>query len=284
MTEDSSVAYKMKLAEDIIRKAIELYKPVNVLLMVSGGHDSVTNAHVSASILDKLKVIYSVYHGDTTIGIKEVQYYVADICELFEWSLYVRRPPNPEDWYDNIVAKHGFPGPTRSAHQFMYRRLKERALRHFVTHEIKSSPHARENVLLLSGVRKDESLIRMGYQETMSKDASRCWVNPIFYWSEQNCKDYMKKHNIPKNPVKEKICISGECLCGAFAKREEYMEIKHAYPEVFKRLQNLHRIATENGHPWDWASGPNEWKKEQKKSKMFMCIGCEKKYEQQQLF
>src|ERR1700689_4484474 len=214
---------KEESAEKIIREALLEYKPVAVVLMVSGGHDSVTNAHISASILKNIGIMdFVVYHGDTTIGIPETQYYVMDICDLYEWSLHVRRAPNPDDWYDNIVAKHGFPGPTRSAHQFMYRRLKERALRHFVTHTLKSSPFARENVLLLSGVRKDESLIRMGYQETMSKDASRCWANPIFYWSEQDCKDYMKANLMPLNPVKERICISGECLCGAFASKEEY--------------------------------------------------------------
>lgn len=268
----------------IIELAVEYYKPVKTVLMVSGGHDSITNAHASASALKDMGIDPIVYHGDTTIGIPETQQYVRNICSLYGWQLFIRKPPKKEDWYDSIVAKYGFPGPTRSSHQFMYRRLKERGLRAFVTQELKSGRFKRENVLLLSGVRKDESLIRMGYSETMSKDSSRCWANPIFYWSEQDCKDYMAAHSIPLNPVKERICISGECLCGAFASREEYAEICAAYPSVGKRLKELHQVAIDNGHPWDWASGPNEWKKSQRQIKMPMCVGCEKKYEQQLLF
>lgn len=268
----------MTTPEEIISGAVDKYKPVKVLLMVSGGHDSVTNAFVSSLILQKMGISFGVYHGDTTIGIPQTQQYVKDICEKYDWPLFIRRPPNPIDHYDNIVAKYGFPGPTKTSHQYMYRRLKERALRHFVTHEVKSSPHARQNVLLLSGVRRDESMIRMGYSEVMSKDASRCWANPIFYHTEDDCKEIMLLNGIPKNPVKERICISGECLCGCFAKLEEYNEIKNAYPEVYQRLERLREIAAENGHPWEWASGPNQWKKEQRQAKnMHMCVGCEKK-------
>jgi 3'-phosphoadenosine 5'-phosphosulfate sulfotransferase (PAPS reductase)/FAD synthetase len=246
---------------------------------VSGGHDSVSNAYVSADILNSLAIPFAVYHGDTTIGIPETQEYVKSICQLNNWQLFIRRPPKEIDWYGNIVAKYGFPGPTKSSHQYMYRRLKERALRHFVTHECKSSPKKRENVLLLSGVRKQESQIRMGYVEEINKDASRVWANPIFYWSEEDVKEYMIRNNIPRNPVKEKMCISGECLCGAFATTSEWTELKINYPEVAKRIEALHQIAISNGNPWHWSSGPNQWKKEQKSNKGigFMCVGCESK-------
>lgn len=272
----------MKSAEQIITEAIALYNPVKVVLMVSGGHDSITNAHVSARILKRLGLSFVVYHGDTTIGIPETQLYVKEICTMYGWDLVIRRNNNPIEHYDAIVEKFGFPGPTRSAHQLMYRLLKERALRKFVTHECKSSPRSRENVLLLTGVRKQESLIRMGYTAEYSKDASKIWCSPIFYWSESECDDYMVKNSIPRNPVKDKICISGECLCGAFAGKEEWAEIKACYPETAKRIEKLHEKAKANGKPWHWASGPNEWKASQLKKIQpelnFMCVGCEKKY------
>ena len=268
----------MTTPEEIISGALNKYKPVKVLLMVSGGHDSITNAFVSSQILQNMRVDFGIYHGDTTIGIPQTQQYVKDICEKYNWPLFIRKSPNKMDHYDNIVKKYGFPGPTKTSHQYMYRRLKERGLRHFVTHEVKLSPYSRQNVLLLSGVRRDESVIRMGYNEVMSKDSSRCWANPIFYYTEDNCAEIMLINGIPKNPVKEKICISGECLCGCFARMEEYIEICESYPEVGERLRQLHELAKENGHPWGWASGPNEWKKEQKQTNnMHMCVGCEKK-------
>lgn len=268
----------MKDARSIITEALTKYNPVKVVLLVSGGHDSVTNAHVSASILDELGVRFSVYHGDTTIGIPATQDYVKLICERYLWRLSIRKPPNKKDWYENLVAKFGFPGPTKLSHQIMYRSLKERALNQFVTYSCKSSVFARENVLLLTGVRAEESKIRMGYTETTVKDKSKVWCNPIFYWSEDECNSYMAANNIPRNPVKDKICISGECLCGAFAGKEEWAEIKFNYPEVAAKIEELRKIAEANGKPWGWASGPTEWKKEQKiknQASMFMCVGCE---------
>lgn len=269
----------MKTPKQIIEDALTVYRPIHIMIMVSGGHDSITNAHVCSSILNKLEIPFTIYHGDTTIGIPETQEYVKRICDLYNWDMVICKPPDPNDHYDAIVEKYGFPGPTKSSHQYMYRRLKERALRWYVTHRVKNKPVARENVLLLSGVRKDESAIRMGYEVEHTKDNSRCWANPIFHWSEEDCSRYMQLNEIPRNPVKEKICISGECLCGAFARNEEWMEIKACYPEVAARIEELQQKAAANGKPWHWASGPNEWKKQQKENKkMFMCVGCEKKY------
>jgi 3'-phosphoadenosine 5'-phosphosulfate sulfotransferase (PAPS reductase)/FAD synthetase len=181
------------------------------------------------------------------------------------------------------VKKWGFPGPTSRSHQICYRFLKERALRKFVTYECKTAPKKRENVLLLTGIRKQESRIRMGYIDEAQKEGSRVWSNPIFWWSTEKCEQYMDKHQLPRNPVKDKICISGECLCGAFADHGEYMEIKESYPHVAQRIDELHEMAKENGHPWHWSSGPTEWYKNNPPGQlnMFMCVGCETKREEQ---
>jgi 3'-phosphoadenosine 5'-phosphosulfate sulfotransferase (PAPS reductase)/FAD synthetase len=270
-------------SEQILIDAIEKYKPVRIVLMFSGGHDSLVNSHVCAQILTKLKLDFTVYHGDTTIGIKETQEYVINICSKFHWKLEIRKPPKRQDWYDRLVERFGFPGPTRQSHQICYRRLKERALNHFVTHECKTTPFSRENILLCSGIRKQESKIRMGYVNETTKVASKVWTNPIFYFTEEDIKKYMLKHNLPRNPVKDKICISGECLCGAFAGHEEWTEIKACYPEAAKKIEDLHELAKKNGKLWPWSSGPTKWLKHNPKNQisMFMCVGCDdKNYEE----
>lgn len=269
----------MQEPKEIILNAIREYNPVKIALLFSGGHDSLVSSHVSATVLNELGIPFIVYHGDTTIGIPETQQYVKDVCQLMGWELAIRKPPKKQDHYEEIVRKHGFPGPTKASHQYMFRRLKERALKAWVTHEAKSGPYKRENVLLLSGIRKSESRIRMGYTVHTKKEDSRVWSNPIFFWSKQACERYMKAHNLPRNPVKDAICISGECLCGAFAGREEYAEIKACFPHVAKRIDELTEIAKENGHPWPWSMGPNEWYKNHPPGQMdmFMCVGCEEK-------
>lgn len=271
----------MKTSRQILMAAIEQYRPVKIALMFSGGHDSLTNTHVCAAILKELDIPFIVYHGDTTIGIPETQQYVREVCKRFRWNLAIRKPPNKKDHYEELVKRFGFPGPTKPAHQIMYRSLKERALKAFVTHECKSRPYSRENVLLCSGARKDESDIRMGYQLETTKDDSRVWTNAIFYWTEKQCEAYMKEHDLPRNPVKDKICISGECLCGAFAGKEEFAEIKACYPETAARIEALHETAIANGHLWPWSSGPTKWRKHNKPGQMnmFMCVGCENKKE-----
>lgn len=271
----------MKLPKEILYEAIEKYAPIKIALLFSGGHDSLVNTHICANILNNWGLPFVIYHGDTTIGIPETQDFVKNVCTKYGWQLEIRQPPNKKDWYDELIKRFGFPGPTKMAHQIMYRSLKERALMKFVTHECKINPYSRRSVLLCSGVRKDESRIRMGYVSETIKEDSRVWANPIFYFSEKDCEKYMKEHDLPRNPVKDKICISGECLCGAFAGKEEFAEIKESYPETAARIEALHKLAAANGHPWPWSSGPTEWRKNNPPGKMnmFMCVGCESKRE-----
>jgi 3'-phosphoadenosine 5'-phosphosulfate sulfotransferase (PAPS reductase)/FAD synthetase len=264
--------------KDIIREAIDKFSPIRVLLLFSGGHDSLCSTHVSASILNEINIPFEVYHGNTTIGIKETRQYVIDTCELFGWRLVIREPPREKDRYESLVLNHGFPGPTKKSHQIMYRCLKERALRAYVTHEVKSSPFARENVLLISGVRKHESIIRMGYTWTVKKEYSRVWCNPIFFWHKKDCENYMKENKLPRNRVKDVLGISGECLCGCFSDSGEYDKLVQHYPEAAEEIDRLDDLTTNAGFPWGWSSGPTEWNKQQQSDKatMNMCIRCKK--------
>lgn len=239
----------MKTPEQIISDAIETYKPIKIALLFSGGHDSLVSTHACSMILQKMNTDFVVYHGDTTIGIPETQQYVKEICKKYGWKLVIRKPPKRTDYYDELIKRFGFPGPTKQSHQIMYRRLKERAINKFVTHECKSSPHTRETVILFTGIRKQESRIRMGYINETSKENSKVWSNPIFWWSKIQCEKYMVENNLPRNPVKDRICISGECLCGAFAGKEELAEIRAAYPDVAKKLDELHELAKKTAFP-----------------------------------
>lgn len=269
----------------IINSAIEMYKPIKILLLFSGGHDSLCSTHYCANYLKSIGLDFEIYHGNTGIGIKQTFAYVKFICKKFGWKLNVGVPPSGETYRD-IVLRWGFPKSTYQGHQMCYIRLKERALRAFVTHKCKSKPYARENVLLLTGIRKSESRIRMGYVEETRKEASRVWSSPIFYWEEQDIDSYMAKHSLPRNPVKDKLCISGECLCGAFEVKELLAEIKECYPETYNEIQNLKALAKERGLNDIWG-GVSAYKPKRKVNKrqlnMFMCIGCEDKFRESPL-
>lgn len=263
---------------EIISQAIDHYKPIKALLLFSGGHDSLVSTHVAASILKEMNLDFYVYHGDTTIKIPETQQFVKYVCSMFDWPLIIASPPNEKDSYESIVTKYGFPGPSLQSHQFMYRRLKERALNHTITHVIKTSPHSRENVLLISGVRKFESRVRMGYIDHTRKENSKIWCNPLFWWEKSTCEKYMADNNLPRNRVKDVIGISGECLCGCFADKGEFDLICQHYPEVADEIDRLYEIAKEHGHNWFWTQGPTAWVPENNsifdENTLGMCIRC----------
>jgi 3'-phosphoadenosine 5'-phosphosulfate sulfotransferase (PAPS reductase)/FAD synthetase len=263
-------------SEEIIQQAIRTFQPKMVLLLFSGGHDSLCSTHWSATCLQSMGIAFTVYHGNTGIGIRETRQFVHDTCSYFGWPLYEGRPAKSEK-YEILVKKYGFPGP--ASHKYMYRNLKEHPLRKYVTHTCKTSVYARENVLLLTGIRRSESKIRMGYSEFLKKEGSRVWCSPLFFWSEQDIHRYMEEQQLPRNPVKDKICISGECLCGAFAGKEEWFEINLHFPEAAKEIKRIHRMAKANGHPWGWASNPKEYNQsvETAPPNLMMCVGCEAK-------
>lgn len=264
---------------DIISEAVKKYKPISALLMFSGGHDSLTASVVSAGILSELGVPFKCYHGNTGTGIKETRDFVRKICKMKGWELVIRSPEHPYD-YDSYVKQFGFPGPAK--HPEMMRNLKLKPLRKYITHDLKSSPYARENVLLISGARAEESMIRLGYKSTTNKDDSRIWCSPIYYWSEDQCREFMIKNGLPRNPVKDKMCISGECLCGCFAKPEERAELMSAYPDAWARLDQLSKYS-----PWKWGQNPATFKKHNPPGQidmftnevafMPMCVSCEAK-------
>ncbi len=259
---------------EIIAEGLLTFSPKKVLLLFSGGHDSLCSTYYSAQFLKRLGIDFTVYHGNTGIGIEETRQFVRTVCQRYGWAL-VEGHPFAGHTYEDLVRKHGFPGP--ASHKFMYRMLKERPLRHYVTHQCKTSSHARENVLLITGIRRSESKIRMGYREYYKKEGSRIWCSPIFFWTQEDIDRFMRENELPRNPVKDTICISGECLCGAFAGKEEWFEINRYFPNVAEEIRRLHKIASDNGHPWNWASNPTEYAKNVVRNNMHMCVGCESK-------
>jgi hypothetical protein len=53
--------------------------------------------------------------------------------------------------------------------------------------------------------------------------------------------------------------MSGECLCGAFAKPGELKEIETWFPETGKRIRELERKVAAAGFPWGWEESPPPW-------------------------
>ena len=251
----------------------------------SGGHDSLVATHyISSHPLFK-----GVLHIDTGIGIPETQEYVKQICSDYNWELKIYKAAEyingkgilSPQIYENLVDKLGFPGA--NLHNLFYNRLKELPIRQFIR-ENKASKN-NPSIALSTGIRWQESWRsprskeKIIAQNTVPKSA--IFVAPIIDFSEEDICKYIKENNLPRNPVKEALCMSGECLCGAYAKQNELLAIEIHYPEVAKRIKEL-EDKIKDKFPWGWEDQPPQWWREKKKKERLekdgqlnlFCVGC----------
>lgn len=271
---------------DIITEALETHKATKVFALFSGGNDSLVSTHIAT----KHPNFVAAVHIDTGIGIPDTQEFVIETCKSWGVPLKIYRAlentkadgtPDPQN-YEDLVLKHGFPGA--SSHLYMYQRLKERAVARLVREE---KTGWRDRLVLISGARTSESTRRStGYLKDgcINRQYTRVWVSPIRAFTDDDCRSYIRQHDLKTNPVKEILCMSGECLCGAFAKPGELAMIETFYPEVGKRLRDLEAKVEAAGHKrckWDVTYGKGETKKQSEAPPL--CTSCVAKYEQLEL-
>lgn len=124
--------------------------------------------------------------------------------------------------------------------------------------------------------RRSESARRMGFVEPIRAGA-QVWVAPLWDWSKRDCNEYIDTNKLPRNEVAGLLCMSGECLCGAFAKPKEFDWVAKWYPAFGQQIRELEKEAEAAGVPCKWGQRPS--KNRHKKELLFMpmCAGCELK-------
>lgn len=223
-----------------------------MLCLFSGGHDSLSACHVASK---HPRFPGEVHHIDTTIGAKATRKFVGEVCDEFGWRLRVHRSNFS---YERFVRRLGFPGP--GSHQWVYNHLKERCV---------SKLLARRKMSLITGCRSQESVRRMGHVEPIkvgetskkTGDVSRknrVWVAPCHDWSKAEQDLYMEHHGLPKNPLKLRLGMSGECFCGAFASPGELERIRCHAPDVAREIDRLAAIARECVPHSEWGTRPDK--------------------------
>jgi 3'-phosphoadenosine 5'-phosphosulfate sulfotransferase (PAPS reductase)/FAD synthetase len=220
-------------AEEIVAKAKEEHKPSRTIVLFSGGNDSLVLLDAMAKHADE------VAHINTGIGIPDTTDFARKVGASYglpysEWS--------PPKGYEELVLTEkvldGVPGP--GIHHIIFQRLKERCVREMLrTYQQKRG----ERFLLLTGVRKAESKRRMGYDEPVDRNGREVWVNPLFWWGNDEMHRYREERELLINPVSANLHMSGECLCGAMADqgadREERAMIRFFYPAFDARLSSI---------------------------------------------
>lgn len=295
---------------EILRQATEYVektlgkKIIGYVAAFSGGDDSIVTTHFANEALPDC----CTFNADTMVGFKQTRCHIKDCIERMKWTGEIEQataegPPKPktitdnnrellENWiegetaYEEFVLNHGFGGPP--LHPRMYQRLKERPLLRLRRRLAGGTRGGR--LIVISGIRQDESSIRAGYKRAWQDVPQQgiTWVNPFYYHSKADFAAYSEEFGLPRNPVKARCGISGECCCGTFgdkAERESYREID---PEFSQYLDDLEARVRQR-FPWGWGEGPPKWWMEQKRGQKLMwpmlpddelptfqpmCVGC----------
>lgn len=205
-------------------------------VLFSGGGDSTVLFHLMRHRID------ITMHANTTVGIEATRQFVRDTSAAYGIDLIERRAPQTyreliTEVQDKTGLPRGMPGP--AMHFFYYGRLKERALdearREIVTH------NRRQSMLYIAGRRRLES-DRRSNVPLWERDGSAVWASPMANWSKLDINTYilmMAKRGdpVPVNEVGKLLHMSGECLCGCFAKPGELEEIRIWYPDTAAELE-----------------------------------------------
>lgn len=249
----SRLAELMVESHALVDQAIEEHitasghKVAGVCVLFSGGNDSTVLAHLMRGWATHA------VHANTSIGIEQTRQFVRDTCKAWDLPL-LEYSPGPGNTYRELVLDQAFPGP---AHHFkMYQRLKERQLRK-ARKELVKNPR-RERVLFIAGRRREESSRRMNIAD-MERNGSTVWVSPLVNWTKFDMNTYrLANPGMPHNEVTDMLHMSGECLCGAFAHKDELDEIGMWYPEVKAEINALEREVEATGKfpaykcKWGW--------------------------------
>ena len=245
---------------EILDEAFAAYPIVGTYWLSSGGNDSAIVGHLLRGRYD------AVLHVNTGTGIPETTRYVHAVAEAWGDTLHELHPKN--SYRDLVLGKviastgpnagkravwQGFPGPP--GHKVMYRHLKDEPLMAFRRSVVGDQGRTRK-IAYLGGMRWAETDRRFRNAEAIDQDGAIVWVSPIVHWTDAHMREYRARHRcqqdhehaehrlcfggaLPLNEVTEHIHMSGECLCGAYAKPGELDEIEFFYPETAARLRGL---------------------------------------------
>lgn len=180
---------------------------------------------------------------DTGLATPDWRDFLESECHRHSWPLKVFRTT---DSYERVVVKYGFPGPAK--HGMMMNYLKGRAMR-----EVKKSFGT--NILFAGGARSKESKRRGKTATLMSRFEGITVWQPLLTWSDEEVWAHFNSRGLHRAPAYSTLGMSGDCLCGAFARPDERGIIAQEYPSVETRLLALEQQAARHGKRGIWGWG-----------------------------
>lgn len=222
-------------ALDILDRAYKHWRPNWIFLLYSGGYDSVCSTHIGnawakAVLHGRVKVI----SADTGVAADGWREYVTRVANREGWTHEIWDNPNPEFYYDN-TREFGFPYTKPMHGTVIYRNLKERtfdAVRR--AHKVS----ARDRCMLVTGMRRDESVDRANTPEWV-EDGAALWVSPLVNWTKRDIYEYRVVHNFEPNPFYETVGGSGDCECN-WGQFTDIDTLERYSPKLAAKIRPLH--------------------------------------------
>lgn len=190
--------------------------------LVSGGKDSLTTAQA----LDEAGLLLGVVALETGVSTPDWKGFVQKTCDERKWRLeFFATDVSYDDW----VRRYGFPGPSK--HSWIMRVLKGRCIAKF--------KRAHPDGILASGVRLDESVKRAGSVKPVGMWENVPIIAPIFDWTTEQTWEFFHDRGFERAPGYSTLQISGDCLCGAYAREGEADALQFWYPQLADRFYAL---------------------------------------------
>lgn len=228
----------------------------DVYVLYSGGKDSGVLLHWAYK--QKIPNFKGALAIDTTIHTPDWKNFIQENCDRNGYDLKIITRKDKKTFEDCSLF-FGFGGPP--AHNMIMRYLKMDPLRSL------EKDNRQDNMLLLSGIRLDESDRRFGTVKPISKDVA--WFNaPLYNWSNEYVMKYVEENRIQRSPSYETLHISGDCLCGCYAEAGEFDMIKTFYPDIARRIEVLQEKVREAGKKYYLWGNDEKAKKLRKEIKM----------------
>jgi len=196
-----------------------------VFVMFSGGRDSLVVLDLTLRALGTGRVeALFIDTGIATPGLKE---YVVKTCGNYGVKLNVVGPKY--DFFD-LVSKKGFP---MIRYRWCKEYLKLKPLKHFIEEVKGLSP----NIVLLTGVRRDESRFKFRAQKLYDHPVLKVRVYaPIFEWRGDQVKEYVKLYGLRENPLYELYGKAYDCWCTVYKSPADFAVLAVLHPDFFKKF------------------------------------------------
>jgi len=267
--------------KEILDQAINDWNVDSFYVGYSGGKDSGIALDYTAKYFPNH--FNGVIFADKGIGTQATIDFVKKYCKERKYSLNIVKPENvirkktsiPFS-YKNLVMRYGF--PSHSGHTMVMQQLKLFPIRQFIHQRIKAG----EKPCIITGIRKKESARRSrNYYTPIDKDGKMVYVKPLFYKTNEWVYRYFVENDVKRSPVYETLHLSGDCLCGCFAKKGEAKLLQMFHPEVYDKIVKLeNEFKKIKDHPYKafatWGNSKNSIKdvKSQSTIESYFCSDC----------